>query len=244
MDAGAAVESSAARKDLPRPHVVPFMRMEIWSDVVCPWCYVGKRRIETALAGSPHADDVEVVYRSFQLDPSAPREATEPLTEVLGRKYGGGADGARQMMAHVTEVAAAEGLDYRLDETLRGNTLDAHRLLHLALEEGGPRRQGQLNEQVMAAYFTCAEDIADHGVLRKLAVDVGLDPARVDEVLYSDEFHDAVRADAAEAQAFGAGGVPFFVVDRTYVVSGAQPTEVLVGLLERAWSERSSGTGA
>jgi predicted DsbA family dithiol-disulfide isomerase len=213
------------------------MRIEVWSDVVCPWCYIGKRRLERALAGLPFADEVEVVYRSFELDPAAPRDAVEPVADVLARKYGGGPERIGAMMAQVTEVAATEGLEYHLDRTLRGNTVDAHRLLHLALAEGGPRLQGALKEALLAAYFTRTENVADADVLRKVSVDAGLDPARVDDVLASDAFLAEVRADVAQAQAFGAGGVPFFVVDRTYGVSGAQPAEVLADAIRRAWDE-------
>ena len=136
-----------------------------------------------------------------------------------------------------TEVAATEGLEYHLDRTLRGNTVDAHRLLHLALAEGGPVLQGELKEALMAAYFTRTENIADADVLRKVSTDVGLDPARVDAVLTSDAYVEEVRADVAQARAFGVGGVPFFVVDRTYAVSGAQPVEVLAGAVRRAWDD-------
>lgn len=213
------------------------MRIEIWSDVVCPWCFIGKRRLERALEGFAHRGDVEVVYRSFELDPSAPTPATERMDEVLARKYGGGLDNARQMMGRVTEVAAEEGLEYHLDRTLRGNTVDAHRLLHLALAENGPAVQGELKESLMTAYFTRAEDITDHTVLREAATDAGLDRTRVDAVLASREYADAVRADVDQARAFGASGVPFFVVDRKYAVSGAQPVEVFTQVLDRAWSE-------
>ena len=213
------------------------MRIEIWSDVVCPWCFIGKRRLERALDGFAHRDDVEVEYRSFELDPTAPTPATERMDEVLARKYGGGLDNARRMMTQVTEVAAGEGLEYHLGSTLRGNTVDAHRLLHLALRESGPRVQADLKESLMTAYFTRAEDITDHDVLRKAATDAGLDPIRVEAVLSSGEYADAVSADVDQARAFGASGVPFFVVDRKYAVSGAQPTEVFTQVLERAWSE-------
>ena len=213
------------------------MRIEIWSDVVCPWCFIGKRRLERALEGFAHRGDVEVVYRSFELDPSAPTPATERMDEVLARKYGGGLDNARQMMGRVTEVAAEEGLEYHLDRTLRGNTVDAHRLLHLALAESGPAVQGELKESLMTAYFTGAEDITDHTVLRRAASDAGLDPTRVDAVLASREYADAVRADVDQARALGASGVPFFVVDRKYAVSGAQPVDVFTQVLDRAWSE-------
>ncbi|MGZ8742351.1 MAG: DsbA family oxidoreductase [Nocardioides sp.] len=213
------------------------MRIEVWSDVVCPWCYIGKRRLERALVEFPQASEVEVVYRSFELDPDAPKDAVEPVADVLARKYGGGPDHVRDMMARVTEVAATEGLEYHLAHTLRGNTVDAHRLLHLALAEGGSRLQGELKEALLAAYFTRRESVASADVLHKVATDVGLDPARVDEVLASGEFLDDVHADVAQARAFGAGGVPFFVVDRKYGVSGAQPVEVLADVLTRAWDE-------
>ena len=213
------------------------MRIEVWSDVVCPWCYIGKRRLERALETLPFADEVEVVYRSFELDPDAPRDAVEPVAEVLERKYGGGPERIHAMMAQVTEVAATEGLEYHLDRTLRGNTVDAHRLLHLALAEGGPRLQGALKEALLAAYFTRTENVADADVLRKVATDVGLDPARVDEVLASDAYLEDVRADVDQARAFGASGVPFFVVDRRYGVSGAQPAEVLADAVRRAWDD-------
>jgi predicted DsbA family dithiol-disulfide isomerase len=140
-------------------------------------------------------------------------------------------------MAQVTEVAAGDGLEYHLDRTLRGNTVDAHRLLHLALAESGPRVQAELKESLMTAYFTRAEDITDPDVLRKAATDAGVDPSRADAVLASGEYADAVRADVEQARALGASGVPFFVVDRKYAVSGAQPTEVFAQVLDRAWSE-------
>ena len=217
--------------------VVLTMRIEIWSDVVCPWCFIGKRRLERALDGFAHRDDVEIEYRSFELDPAAPAPATERMEDRLVSKYGGGVENARQMMAHVTELAAVEGLEYHLDRTLRGNTFDAHRLLHLALHEAGPRVQVQLKESLMTAYFTHAEDITDHDVLRKVATGAGLDPSRVDAVLASHEYADAVRADVDQARAFGASGVPFFVVDRKYAVSGAQPAELFTDVLEQAWAD-------
>jgi predicted DsbA family dithiol-disulfide isomerase len=213
------------------------VKIEIWSDVVCPWCYIGKRRIENALAEFGHADEVVVHWRSYQLDPGAPTEPTEGTTAMLARKYGQSADGAKQMQERVAAVAAEEGLDYRLPETLHLNTVDAHRLIHLAHEQGGNDLQGRVKEALLAAYFTEARNVADHAVLREVAVAAGLDASRVDEVLGSREFEDAVHADAEQAQAYGATGVPFFVIDQKYGVSGAQPTEVFTQVLERAWSE-------
>jgi predicted DsbA family dithiol-disulfide isomerase len=211
------------------------MRIEVWSDVVCPWCYIGKRRLETALAEFPH--DVEVVWRSFQLDPGAPAVPTETVAESLGRKYGGGPEAGARMIDNVEAVAAEEGLVYRLHQAQRANTVDAHRLLHLALEDGGPALQGALKEGLLAAYFTDARNVADHDVLREVAVGAGLDASRVSSVLAGDDYRDAVYTDIAQAQAYGAGGVPFFVIEQKYGVSGAQPAETLRQVLDRAWQD-------
>ncbi len=208
------------------------VKVEIWSDVVCPWCYIGKRRFERALATFPH--EVEVTYRSFELDPSAPVGGRERSVESLGRRYGG-VERVRAMQEHVREQAAAEGLDLRLGETLHVNTVVAHRLLHLALSEHGLEVQGRLKEALMAAYFEQARDLSDPAVLRDVAVSTGLDGARVDEVLADQEYADAVRADVAQAAAYGASGVPFFVFDEQYAVSGAQPTEVFTQVLDQVW---------
>ena len=210
------------------------MQIEIWSDVVCPWCYIGKRRLEKALAGFAHADEVEVVYRSFQLDPSAPVVPTETVAESLGRKYGGGPEAGRQMIDRVEAVAAEEGLLFRHHQALRVNTVDAHRLLHLALVEG---KQAELKEALLSAYFIETENVADHDTLTRIATGAGLGEARVRDVLESAEFADEVEADIRQAAAFGANGVPFFVVDRKYGISGAQPVEVFTQTLERAWSD-------
>ena len=214
------------------------MRMEIWSDVVCPWCFVGKRRLERALAGFEHADAVEVVYRSFELDPSAPRHGHELTTPVLARKYGRSEAEMRQMQQQLIDLAAEEGLAFRLFDNVHTNSVDAHRLLHLALETGGPALQRDLKERLLSAYFEDAEDIGDHEVLTRVAVAAGLEADGVARVLAGDAYADAVAADAAQARAYGATGVPFFVLDEKYAVSGAQPTEVFEQLLRRAWSER------
>jgi predicted DsbA family dithiol-disulfide isomerase len=215
------------------------MLIEVWSDVVCPWCYIGKRRLETALAAFEHRDDVEVVWRSFQLDPGAPTEPTEPTSRMLARKYGQSAAGAQQMQDRVEAVAAEEGLLFRLSETLHLNTVAAHRVIHLALREGGAELQGRVKEALLAAYFLQARIVADPVVLREVAVAAGLDGAAVDELLAGDALTDAVWADAEQARAYGATGVPFFVVDQRYGVSGAQPVEALSQVLAQAWAERS-----
>jgi predicted DsbA family dithiol-disulfide isomerase len=210
------------------------MRIEIWSDVVCPWCYIGKRRLEAALAGFEHRDQVEVVWRSFQLDPSAPTEPTENVATMLGRKYGAGPEQTRQMMGQVQQVAAEVGLDFtRHAEGLHLNTVDAHRLLHAAGE-----RRGELKEAFLNAYFVEARNLADHDVLTEVWTSVGLPADEARAVLASDAHADEVAADVAQAAAYGATGVPFFVVDAKYGVSGAQPVEVFSQLLERAWADR------
>ncbi len=217
------------------------MLIEIWSDVVCPWCYIGKRRLEEALASFPHADEVDVVFRSFELDPTAPQVGTESVAEALGRKYGGGAAGVRPMMDQVAQVAAEAGLAFDYEHATHTKTVDAHRLLHLALEEGGAALQRDLKERLLAAYFTQGRSMGDHAVLREVALAAGLDVARVDAVLAGDEYTAAVRADIDQARAYGATGVPFFVVDRRYGVAGAQPVEVFSGLLEKAWRDAHPG---
>ncbi len=209
------------------------LKVEIWSDVVCPWCYIGKRRLEAAVASS--GVPVELTWRSFQLDPTAPRESTEDVATYLGRKYGGGREAGLAMNERVSQVAAGDGLEYHLDVAQRANTVDAHRLLHLAADHG---LQDALKERLLRAYFTDGLAIGDPDVLAALATEVGLPGERVREVLASDEFAADVRADQDEAAALGATGVPFFVVDRRYGISGAQPVELFEQALQQAWAER------
>ena len=214
------------------------MRIEIWSDIACPWCYIGKRRLESALASFEHAEEVEIVYRSFLLDPAAPPVPTgESMAEHLGAKYGGGASAGQQMIDRMEAAAAEEGVLFRLSRAQRASTVGAHRLLHLALEEGGPARQSALKEELLAAYFVRAENVADHDVLRRTAQRAGVSAGGIEDVLAGDRYADAVERDIREAVALGAEGVPFFVVDRTYGIPGAQPAAVFSQVLEKAWSE-------
>ena len=206
------------------------MLIEIWSDVVCPWCYIGKRRFEAALSRFPRASEVRVRWRSFELDPSAPRVRDRALADHLAGKYGVERAEAEAMQARMTALAAEEGLDYRLDRARLGNTFDAHRLLQLAAEYDV---QGQFKERLMAAAFTEGEPVGEPATLRRLAAQVGLDNAEVDEVLAGDAYADAVRTDEADARALGITGVPCFTVDRSVGVSGAQPPDVLRRLLEQ-----------
>ena len=210
------------------------MRVEIWSDVVCPWCYVGKRRFEQALAAFPHRDEVEVVWRSFELDAAAPAERTGDYAEMLAAKYGFSVARGQEMIDTMTATAAQEGLDFRFDRARVGNTFDAHRLLHLAAERGV---QDALKERLMLATFTEGEPIGDHETLVRLGADAGLSADEAREVLASDRYADQVRGDERDAQRLDISGVPFFVVDRTYGVSGAQPAEVLRSVLDKAWEE-------
>lgn len=212
------------------------MRIEIWADVVCPWCYIGKRRLEKAVAGFEHRDEVEVVYRSYELDPFAPEVGTESTVTVLGRKLGQDEAGTRAMMARADEVAAAEGLHFAHADAVHARTLTAHRLLHLAK---GEKRQHELLEELLAAYFTRGESLGDHDVLRAAAAAAGLDADRVDAVLGSQEFRDDVLADVAQARAYGSSGVPFFVIDGRFGISGAQPTELFEQALAEAWGSRA-----
>src|ERR1019366_5512117 len=193
------------------------LKVEIWSDVVCPWCYIGKRRFETALAGFAHRDDVEVVWRSFELDPNAPRTqpGTQPgtLNDMLARKYGTTPTQAAAMNAKVTVEAAGEGLEYHLDQARPGNTFDAHRLLHLAADRG---LQGALKERLMKAYFTEGLAVGDKDALVPIAVEVGLNEDEVRAVLTGDAYAGAARADEQRAAAFGIRGVPFVIIDEKY----------------------------
>lgn len=213
------------------------MQVEIWSDVVCPWCYLGKRRFERALDSFGHAADVEVTYRSFELDPSAPAGLTTPTAEMLASKYGMTAVQAEAAQRQMELRAAADGLTFRMGGLRSGNTRDAHRLLQLARERG---QQPALAERLHRAYFTEQESIFDHASLTRLAAEAGLDHDEVAQVLATDQYDEAVAADEALAQAFGATGVPFFVIDRKYGISGAQPAETITHALNRAWAESHS----
>src|SRR6476661_191704 len=210
------------------------MKVEIWSDIACPWCYVGKRRFERALAQFEHAGDVEVVWRSFELDPNAPRTYAESQDELLAKKYGMPVEKARAMNERMTGEARKEGLAFHLDRVKVGNTFDAHRLVHLAAESG---RADAMKERLMRAYFTEGEAVGDPATLVRLGAEIGLDEARVREVVNGDAYATDVRADEARARSFGISGVPFFAIDERYGVSGAQPAEVLLGALRQAYEE-------
>ena len=213
------------------------MKVEIWSDVVCPWCYIGKRRFEDALSRFPHADEVEVEWKAFELDSTStsgrPGQAGG-LAPALAAKFGTTLEGAQGMLDATTATAAAEGLDYHFERAVPANTVDAHQVIHLAGERGV---QDAVKERLMRAYFTEGEAVGDREVLVRLGAEAGLDADEVRAVLAEGRLVDAVRSDEAEAAALGARGVPFFVVDRRYGVAGAQPAEQFLAVLERAWAE-------
>ena len=207
--------------------------VQIWSDIACPWCYVGKRHLESALSEFEHRDAVRIQWRAFELDPAAPAVYPGDYTERLAKKYNVSAEDANAMIERMTETARGVGLEFRFDHIAAGNTFDAHRLLHLASEVG---LQDAVKERFLRGYMTEGKAIGDHGALTSMAVEAGLSADDVASVLASDTHADAVRDDAAQAKALGIRGVPFFIVGR-YGISGAQPPAVLKQVLEKAWAE-------
>lgn len=214
------------------------MQVEIWSDIVCPWCYLGKRRFERALDDFDRRDNVQVVYRSFELDPTAPRGQTRPTVELLAAKYGMSKLQAEQAQRQMEQRAASDGLTFVMDGLRSGNTRDAHRLVQLAKTTDG---QADMVERLHRAYFTEQDSVFDSASLARLAVEAGQDRVAVDHVLSTDAFADAVTADEQLARSLGATGVPFFVLDRRYAVSGAQPAPALTQALARAWHNADGG---
>ncbi len=212
------------------------MDVEIWSDIACPWCYVGKRRFEAALDRFEHRDEVRVTWRSFELDPSAPPERTGDRAARLAEKYGISLEEARASERRLTEIAAGEGLEFRFDIARSGLTFDGHRIIHLAAEHG---LQDAMKERLLRAYFTEGELVADHDTLVRLAREVGVPEAQARATVSGDRFADAVRDDELTAQRLGITAVPTFVVDRALGASGAHPPEQLLELLRQGWSSRS-----
>ena len=218
------------------------MVVEIWSDIACPWCYIGKRRFEEALREFEHADDVQVIWRSFELDPSAPDELEGERVARLAAKYGMSVEQAREAERRIIDTAAADGLDFRFDISRSGRTFDAHRVLHLAHDHG---RGDEAKERLLRAYFTEGELMSDHDTLVRLAVEVGLDEDEVRATLGSNRYAAAVREDQRTAMEFGITAVPTFVIDRAIGVSGAQSPVALLAFLRQGWdSHRAAPAGA
>ncbi|MGH2831817.1 MAG: DsbA family oxidoreductase [Solirubrobacteraceae bacterium] len=215
------------------------MEVEIWSDIACPWCYIGKRRFEAALGQFEHRNDVNVTWRSFELDPGAPLERTGDRAERLAQKYGMTVEQARDAERQLTSVATGEGLTFRFDIARSGITFDAHRLVHLAETYD---LQDAMKERLLQAYFTEGELMSDHDTLVRMALEVGLEEREVREMLVGERYADEVRADERIAGELGISAVPTFVVDRKLGISGAQRPDVLLDLLCQGWVKRSSAS--
>jgi predicted DsbA family dithiol-disulfide isomerase len=212
------------------------LQVEIWSDIACPWCYVGKRRFEAALAQFEHRDQVQVTWRAFELDPDAPHEREGERAARLAEKYGTTVERAREMEQNMTDTAAAEGLAFRFDIARSGNTFDGHRVVHLAAEHG---LQDAMKERLLKAYLEEGELISDHDTLVRLGEEVGLPKDELIDTLASDGFAAEVRDEERTAFGFGISAVPTFVIDRQFGISGAQPPELLLQMLERGWAART-----
>ena len=217
------------------------MHVEIWSDIACPWCYVGRARFATALAQFEHRDAVTVTWRSFELDPDAPAEREGSHAELIARKYGRTLEQVAEMDAQLTATAAADGLELRFGAMRSGNTFDGHRLLHLAAAHG---RQDAMKERLFRAYFAEGALISDHATLQTLAVEVGLPAAEARELLLTERYAEEVRDDERDAHAAGISAVPCFVIDRRYGASGAQAPETLLDFLRHGWAQREGATAA
>jgi predicted DsbA family dithiol-disulfide isomerase len=222
---------------VPVLHPVRTLHVEVWSDIACPWCYIGKRRFATALADFPHRDHVEVTWKAYELSPHTPVGPGRPEVEALSAHKGIPVDRVQQMFAQVTAVAAEEGLAYDFDRALAVNTFAAHRLVHLARRTGGAQLAERTLEALFSAHFEHGADLGDDETLVRIVSGAGLDAEAARAALLSDEGADAVRADEEEARALGVTGVPFFVVDRRIAVSGAQPADVFTQLLDAGWRE-------
>ncbi|WP_192349786.1 DsbA family protein [Algoriphagus sp. Y33] len=210
------------------------MKIEIWSDVACPFCYIGKRKIEKAIAKFPHKDQIEIEWKSFLLNPDQITQPNRSSEEYLADAKGWTLEQTREITANVANMAAQEGLEYHLDKTVVANTKKAHRILHLAKSTG---KGDEMKENLLKAYFTDTLNIDDDAVLLTLATEIGLEESNVMGVLHSDKFGDEVDQDIYESRQLGVKGVPFFVLDRKFGISGAQPDGVFEETLAKAWSE-------
>lgn len=210
------------------------MKVEIWSDVMCPFCYIGKRKFEKALNGFEGKENIEVIWKSFQLDPSTVTDPSLNTIDHLAEKKGWSKEQARETTAHVTNIAKQVGLDFHFEKAVVANSFDAHRLSHLAKKQG---KQNELEEKLFSAYFTEGKNTADHDTLLQIAVEIGLDKNEAGDLLKSKLYADKVEEDIEQAQQIGVRGVPFFVLDRKYAVSGAQEPDTFLQALTRAYSE-------
>ncbi|WP_338753704.1 DsbA family oxidoreductase [Bacillus sp. FJAT-52991] len=212
------------------------MKIEIWSDFVCPFCYIGKRRLEKALEQFPHKAEVELVFKSYELDPNAPQENDQHIHEALAAKYGMSVEQAKQMNENIGRQAAELGLEFNFDNMRPTNTFHAHRLAKYAKDQG---KEKEMVERLLKAYFTDSMSVNDQAVLLELAREVGLQQEAVQALLASDRFTEEVRADENLARTLGVQGVPFFVINDKYAISGAQPAEAFLSALQKVWEEEN-----
>lgn len=210
------------------------MKIEIWSDIACPWCFIGKRRFEAALAEFPHRDSVDVKWRSYQLDPSLPEHYDGTVLEYLSIRKGLAPQQVSQMFDHVAEQAKGEGLNYRFDNVVVANSFTAHRLIHLAAAHG---KQDAAKERLLSDHFEHGKDIGNSEYLTGLGLSLGINADEMAELFTTDKYTDDVRFDFDEARALGISGVPFFVIDRKFGLSGAQPAETFTAALNQAWED-------
>ncbi|HHT7237869.1 MULTISPECIES: DsbA family protein [Bacillus] len=213
------------------------MKVEVWSDIACPFCYIGKRRIEAGLEQFVHKDQVQIVYKSFQLNENAKKDTEYDAYDALSTRSGMSREAAKEIHERLAKQAEVDGLDLRFDTLQLTNTLDAHRLLHFAAQHG---KNNEVAELLFKVYFTECKHVGRHETLIAIAAEVGLDPKAAEEMLTSEQFTDEVRADHLEGIRLGVSGVPFYVIDRKYVVSGAQPANVFLEALEKTWAESQS----
>jgi len=210
------------------------MKIEIWSDVVCPFCYIGKRKLEKALDKFPLKDQVEIEWKSFQLNPEEKTNPSINTLEHLAQSKGWSMDQTKEITSNVVEMAKEHGLEFDFEKAKVANTKNAHRLIHFAKKQG---KGGEMKERLLKAYFSDGENVDDPNTLIKLGAEIGLNESEIKSMLASNQFDDAVDQDIYESRLIGVRGVPFFVLDRKFGISGAQPDEVFEETLEKAWSE-------
>ena len=210
------------------------LKIQIWSDIMCPFCYIGKRRLENALTQFGHQDAIEIEWKSFQLDPNFVADEDDNLIDHLAEKYRKDKDWAIESLENMTQNAANSGLEFHFEKAIMANSLNAHRLLHLAKEH---QLGNELKELLFKAYLTDGEDVNNKETLKQLGIQVGLDTNKIDEVLNSNLYSKEVQEDMLTAQKIGVQGVPFFVFDNKYAISGAQHAETFVKTLEKVWEE-------
>jgi predicted DsbA family dithiol-disulfide isomerase len=214
------------------------MKVEIWSDIACPFCYIGKKKFETALEQFEGKDEVEIIYRSYELDPNAPVQAEQDVHDMLAAKYGMTREKAQEMNRNVADQANAIGLPFDADGMKLTNTHNAHRLAHLANKHG---KMSEMTDRLYKAYFADSLHVGEQDTLTKLATEIGIDTAEVASLFTSDSYSQEVRADEQEAASLGIRGVPYFVIDRKYGISGAQPSETFLQALQKVQEENSTG---